>query len=84
MRTARTDGDACVQIFLIRQGKLIGREYFVLEGAEDETVSKIMAEFMTQFYDDAAYVPPEVLELCDGVDVLVTRDARKPDSQCGS
>ncbi len=58
---ARTDGDACVQIFLIRQGKLIGREYFVLEGAEDETVSKIMAEFMTQFYDDAAYVPPEVL-----------------------
>jgi excinuclease ABC subunit C len=58
---ARTNGDACVQIFLIRQGKLIGREYFVLEGAEDETVSKIMAEFMTQFYDDAAYVPPEVL-----------------------
>jgi excinuclease ABC subunit C len=58
---ARTNGDACVQLFLIRQGKLIGREYFVLEGAEDETVSKIMAEFMTQFYDDAAYVPPEVL-----------------------
>ena len=58
---ARTDGDACVQIFLIRQGKLVGREYFVLEGAEDETVSNIMTEFMTQFYDDAAYVPPEVL-----------------------
>ena len=58
---ARANGDACVQIFLIRQGKLIGREYFVLEGAEDETVSKIMAEFLTQFYDDAAYIPPEVL-----------------------
>ncbi len=58
---ARTNGDACVQLFVIRQGKLIGREYFVLEGAEDETVSNIMAEFMTQFYDEAASVPPEVL-----------------------
>lgn len=58
---ARTNGDACVQIFLIRQGKLIGREYFVLEGAEDENVADIMAEFMTQFYDEAAYIPPEVL-----------------------
>jgi excinuclease ABC subunit C len=58
---ARTNGDACVQVFLIRQGKLIGREYFVLEGAEDEDVRQIMAEFLTQFYDEAAYVPPEVL-----------------------
>ncbi|MFN8596040.1 MAG: excinuclease ABC subunit UvrC [Anaerolineae bacterium] len=58
---ARANGDACVQVFLIRQGKLIGREYFVLEGAEDEDVSNVMAEFLTQFYDEAAYVPPEVL-----------------------
>ncbi len=58
---ARTNGDACVQVFLIRQGKLIGREYFVLEGAEDEDVHNVMAEFLTQFYAEAAYVPPEVL-----------------------
>ncbi|NTU62528.1 MAG: excinuclease ABC subunit UvrC [Chloroflexi bacterium] len=58
---ARDKGDACVQIFLIRQGKLIGREYFVLEGAEDEETHQVMAEFLTQFYDDAAYVPPEVV-----------------------
>src|SRR3989304_2152558 len=31
---ARDKGGACVQVFLIRQGKLIGREYFVIEGAE--------------------------------------------------
>ena len=36
-----TNGDACVQIFLIRQGKLIGREYFVLEGAEDEDPGEV-------------------------------------------
>jgi excinuclease ABC subunit C len=58
---ARDKGDACVQIFLIRQGKLIGREYFVLEGTEDEETRQVMAEFLTQFYDDAAYVPPEVV-----------------------
>jgi excinuclease ABC subunit C len=58
---ARDKGDACVQIFLIRQGKLIGREYFVLEGAEDEDTRQVMAEFLTQFYDEAAYVPPEVV-----------------------
>lgn len=58
---ARDKGDACVQVFLIRQGKLIGREYFVLEGAEDEDVREVMAEFLTQFYNEAAYVPPEVL-----------------------
>jgi excinuclease ABC subunit C len=58
---ARDKGDACVQVFLIRQGKLVGREYFVLEGAEDEDVRNIMSEFLTQFYDEAAYVPPEVL-----------------------
>ena len=58
---ARTNGDACVQVFLIRQGKLIGREYFVLEGAEDTDVNEVMTEFLTQFYNEAAYIPPEVL-----------------------
>jgi excinuclease ABC subunit C len=58
---ARDKGDACVQIFLIRQGKLIGREYFVLEGAEDEATHQVMAEFLTQFYNEAAYIPPEVV-----------------------
>ena len=58
---ARTNGDACVQVFLIRQGKLIGREYFVLEGTEDTDVNEVMTGFLTQFYDEAAYIPPEVL-----------------------
>jgi excinuclease ABC subunit C len=60
---ARDDsrGDACVQVFFIRQGKLIGREYFVLEGAQDEDAREIMAGFLKQFYEQAAMVPPEVL-----------------------
>ncbi len=58
---AREDGDTCVQIFFIRGGKLLGREYFILDGAEGEDEQAIMTSFVKQFYDDAAYVPPEVL-----------------------
>jgi excinuclease ABC subunit C len=58
---AREDGDTCVQIFFIRGGKLLGREYFILEGAEDAGEQAIMGSFIKQFYDEAAYVPPEVL-----------------------
>jgi excinuclease ABC subunit C len=58
---ARQDGDACVQVFFIRRGKLIGREYFVLEGTADEDARQIITSFVKQFYDKAAYVPSEIL-----------------------
>jgi excinuclease ABC subunit C len=58
---ARQEADACVQVFFIRGGKLLGREYFVLEGAQDEDERDVMAAFLKQFYEEAAYVPPEVL-----------------------
>ncbi|MCC7358822.1 MAG: excinuclease ABC subunit UvrC [Anaerolineales bacterium] len=58
---ARSNGEACVQIFFIRAGKLIGREYFVLEGAAEESDNRIVEQFVKQFYDEAAFIPPEVL-----------------------
>jgi len=58
---ARADGEACVQIFFIRGGKLIGREYFILEGTEDESDREVVSEFLKQFYSEAAQVPPQVL-----------------------
>jgi excinuclease ABC subunit C len=58
---AREDDDACVQVFFIRGGKLLGREYFVLQGAEHEEEREVLTAFLKQFYDEAAYVPPEVL-----------------------
>ncbi|MFN2190025.1 MAG: excinuclease ABC subunit UvrC [Candidatus Promineifilaceae bacterium] len=58
---AREQGDACVQVFFIRHGKLIGREYFLLEGTEDEEEAGILGDFLTQFYDEAAHIPKEVL-----------------------
>ncbi len=58
---ARANGEACVQIFFIRNGKMIGREYFILEGTQDEPDSEIIAEFVKQFYSEAASIPNEVL-----------------------
>ncbi|MCS7061922.1 MAG: excinuclease ABC subunit UvrC [Anaerolineae bacterium] len=58
---ARADGEACVQVLFIRGGKLLGQEYFVLDGAEGADETELLRAFLQQFYGEAAYVPPEVL-----------------------
>lgn len=58
---ARSNGEACVQVFFIRSGKLIGREYFLLQGAEDAADANVMSGFIKQFYDQASMVPSQVL-----------------------
>jgi excinuclease ABC subunit C len=58
---ARSDGEACVQVFFIRGGKMIGRDYFLLEGAAETSDASVMAEFIKQFYNQASTVPPQVL-----------------------
>ena len=58
---ARSNGEACVQVFFIRSGKLIGREYFLLQGAEGAADANVMTGFIKQFYDQASMVPSQVL-----------------------
>ncbi len=58
---ARDEGDTCVEVLFIRGGKLLGQEYFVLDGAEEESEQEVLNSFVKQFYGEAAYVPPEVL-----------------------
>ncbi len=58
---ARSEREACVQVFFIRGGKLIGREYFLMEGTDDNPDANVIAEFVKQFYDQTPTVPPQVL-----------------------
>ena len=58
---ARSDGEACVQVFFIRGGKLIGRDYFILEGTEDAADNEVLEQFITQFYTEAANIPEQVM-----------------------
>jgi len=66
---AKGQADACVQVFFIRGGKLIGREHFILEGAAEEDDRELMTSFIKQFYGAAAYVPGEII-LQEDIDEL--------------
>jgi excinuclease ABC subunit C len=50
MAVARAQGQACVQVFMVRDGKLLGQEYFILEGAADTSDAELFSEFLKQFY----------------------------------
>ncbi|NIS81824.1 MAG: excinuclease ABC subunit UvrC [Anaerolineales bacterium] len=58
---ARDERDACVQVFFIRAGRLIGREYFVLEGTRQAEDEELVQAFVKQFYAEATFVPQRVL-----------------------
>jgi excinuclease ABC subunit C len=58
---AEADGEACAQVFFVRAGKLIGHEYFLMEGVSEAEEPETLASFIKQFYDHAANVPPEIL-----------------------
>lgn len=58
---ARDEGETCVEVLFIRGGKLLGQEYFVLDGAEGADEKELLNSFLQQFYGEAAFVPPEVL-----------------------
>jgi excinuclease ABC subunit C len=58
---ARANGEACVQVFFIRSGKLIGREYFIMEGTEDTPDAGVLGEFLKQFYDETPTIPGQLL-----------------------
>jgi excinuclease ABC subunit C len=55
-------GDACVQVAFVREGKMLGSEHFLMTGARiDDDPSHILGSFVTQFYDEAALVPRELV-----------------------
>jgi excinuclease ABC subunit C len=55
-------GSAAVQMFFVRNGKLIGQEHFLLDGAQnEEDIEEATSEFVKQYYQDAQYVPSEII-----------------------
>jgi excinuclease ABC subunit C len=60
---ALADGDdeTCAQVFFFRGGKLVGREYFILQGTRETPTGEIMSSFLQQFYDTAPHIPGELV-----------------------
>lgn len=56
------EGDeACSVVFKIRDGKVIGRQHFYLEGVEDKSESEVIAQFLQQYYLESDYLPGQIL-----------------------
>ncbi len=57
---AHIEGDALIQIFFIRGGKLIGREHFFMNVKMDDEESEILTAFIEQYYAGSPLIPPEI------------------------
>lgn len=54
---AQDETDACVQVFFQRDGKIQGREHFILKETMDQAPEYLLAEFLEGFYGKTAYIP---------------------------
>jgi excinuclease ABC subunit C len=52
---------SAVQVFLVRGGRLIGREHFVLEGQGEESEAEIVWSFLIQYYSQTSDIPDEIV-----------------------
>jgi excinuclease ABC subunit C len=72
---ARAQGQVCMQVFLVRGGKLIGQEYFILEGVFERSDEVLTGEFLKQFYTARTAGAPENKALSTA---RIARDIQAP------
>lgn len=53
--------DAVVQVFFVRDGKLIGRDHFYMKTVPGDTRSMILSSFLKQFYAGTPFIPREIM-----------------------
>ena len=69
---ANDDTDAVVQVFFVRNGKLIGRDHFHVRVGTDEAMGNVLSTFIKQFYSGTPFIPKEIMlqTSIDEIDVL--------------
>src|SRR5947209_4461674 len=58
---ASGEDETCAQVFFFRNGKLVGREYFILQGTRESSPGEVMTSFLQQFYESSPHIPPEIV-----------------------
>ena len=58
---AADSDEAWMEVFFVRQGKLVGRDHFIMTSTKDDTPAEILSAFVKQFYEVNPYVPPRIL-----------------------
>lgn len=53
--------DTCIQVFFIRGGKLLGREFYIIEGTGEGETKELASSFLKQFYSTASMIPPVIV-----------------------
>lgn len=61
LAAAISEGDAVVQVFRVRDGTVVGRDHFALEGSEGATTPEVIASFLRLHYASAGALPPEIV-----------------------
>jgi excinuclease ABC subunit C len=61
LAAAIDEGDAVVQLFRVRDGTIVGRDHFALEGSEGAGAAEVIASFLRQHYSAATMLPPEIV-----------------------
>lgn len=59
------DGRAFVEMFFVRSGRVTGRQSYTINDISDMSDVQIMSEFTKRFYTEAAYIPKEIILMCD-------------------
>ncbi len=62
---AKDEADAVVQVFFVRDGKLIGREHFYMTHVQETEDEQILLDFVKQFYSGTPYIPKELMLQAD-------------------
>lgn len=57
---AKNNVNACIQVFFMRGGKILGREFYILEGAGEEEETNLIQAFISQFYGKESLIPSKI------------------------
>ncbi|TBX15314.1 excinuclease ABC subunit C [Clostridium perfringens] len=52
--------DGCAQVFFVREGKVTGREHFMIENISDDPVEEVISSFIASFYGGTAQIPKTI------------------------
>ena len=77
---ARKDEETCIEMFYVRNSKMIGRDHYIFKGLEDEEDSEIISSFIKQYYMGRKILPNKIMikeeiEDKDAIEMLLTEQA---------
>ena len=70
---ASSEDETSALVFFFRNGKLVGREFFILQGTRDSSSGEVMSSFIQQFYESSPHVPAEVIVEAEPDDKVVVQ-----------